>query len=228
MPHPLDKPIWAALASRQAHFAEGGPDALRFPPDVSPFAASRDATRTAVDALAALIPAGGDISLLEVDPPVAPDGVEATQRAGVQMTLRGLPGGGRDAPIEPLGEADAADMLALATLTRPGPFRTRTHSMGRFLGIRDGGRLVAMGGERLSLEGFTEVTALCTHPDWRGRGYGEALLRAVSAGIQARGDTPFLHSYADNEVALELYRRNGFELRASVIHTTWKRAVRAG
>lgn len=223
MTHPLDKPIWSALASRQAHFANGGELARAFPADVSPFAAARDPSPEAVQALAALVPVDGDISLLEMAPPPPPSGIAATEIDGVQMVLNAFPAGGKAHDIIPLGEADAAEMLALALLTKPGPFRPRTHTMGRFIGIRDGDRLVAMGGERLALDGFTEVTALCTHPDYRGRGYGEALLRAVGQRILADGLTPFLHVYAANTGAIGLYERMGFAIRARVKHAIWKR-----
>lgn len=224
MTHPLDKPIWNALTGRQQHFANGSELARAFPADVSPFAASRDNSREAAEALAALVPADGDISLLEVAPPEAPANIAATQLDGVQMLLKAFPAGGMSYDIVPLGDADAAEMLALALLTKPGPFRTRTHTMGRFIGIRDGGRLVAMGGERLALDGFTEVTALCTHPDYRGRGFGEALLRAVGQRILGDGLTPFLHVYAANAGAIALYERMGFAIRTRVTHAIWKRA----
>lgn len=225
MTHPLDKPIWSALASRQKHFAQGGDLARAFPADVSPFAAARDNSREAADALAALVPADGDISLLEVAPPEAPARIAATLLDGVQMVLGAFPVGGVKHEIAPLGDADAAEMLALALLTKPGPFRARTHTMGRFIGIRDQDRLVAMGGERLALDGFTEVTALCTHPDYRGRGYGEALLRAVGQRILDDGLRPFLHVYAANTGAIALYERMGFAIRARVKHAIWKRSA---
>lgn len=225
MTHPLDKPIWSALAGRQKHFANGGDLARAFPADVSPFAAARDASPEATAALAALVPEDGDISLLEVAPPEAPASIAATQLEGVQMVLNAFPPGGQTHDIVPLGDADAAEMLALALLTKPGPFRTRTHNMGRFIGIRDAGRLVAMGGERLALDGFTEVTALCTHPDYRGRGYGEALLRAVGGRILDDRLTPFLHVYAANTGAIALYERMGFAIRTRVTHAIWKRAT---
>lgn len=228
MTHPLDNPIWNALTSRQAHFARGGAGALCFPADVSPFAAARDDSESAVAALAKLIPLDGDISLLQRAPPRAPAGVDATEIAGVQMILDAFPAGGRDFAIEPLGDADAAEMLALALLTKPGPFRARTHTMGRFIGVRENGRLIAMGGERLVLDGFTEVTALCTHPDFRGRGLGEALLRAVGERIVSEGATPFLHAYASNTGAIALYQRLGLSIRTEVTHAIWKRAAQSG
>src|SRR5262249_29997713 len=113
------------------------------------------------------------------------DVTEITRRAGVQMLAKSFSADTKSFPLEPLTDADAPEMLALALLTKPGPFRTRTHRLGRFLGVRDRGKLVAMAGERLTLDGFTEISAVCTHPDYRGRGYGAALLRAVGARILA-------------------------------------------
>jgi predicted GNAT family acetyltransferase len=151
--------------------------------------------------------------------------VQATGAILVQMTTRGLnAGAGREAEVIALGEDDAAEMLALATLARPGPFRRRTHTLGRFIGIRIDGRLAAMCGERLWLEGFREPTALSTHPDFRGRGYGELLLRRATDRILAEGQTAFLHAYATNTPAIALYRRMGFEIRADLTHAVWKRA----
>ncbi|MEI9852841.1 MAG: GNAT family N-acetyltransferase [Sphingomonas sp.] len=123
----------------------------------------------------------------------------------------------------PLGDADAPEMLALATLTEPGPFHAHTHSLGDFVGIRVGGRLAAMAGERMKLPGFTEVSAVCTHPDFRGRGYAGALMRVVIGGILARGETPILHSYATNRHAIALYESLGFRTRAELVFTVLAR-----
>lgn len=224
--HPLDKLIWTALTTRQALLSEGDERARRFQTDIAPFAAALDTSAASAASLAALIPGDGDISLLEPSPPDAPAGVEITFTApGVQMITRGFtraPKG--DLPIEALGDTDAAEMLALALLTRPGPFRARTHTLGRFIGIRDNGRLVAMAGERLQTEEFIEISGVCTHPDYRSRGYGAALLTTVGQRILDEGKIPFLHAYASNTGAIALYRSLGFAHRCDVTHAIWKRA----
>jgi len=112
-----------------------------------------------------------------------------------------------------LTDADAPDMIELAMLTRPGPFIARTHTMGSFIGIRKEGRLIAMAGERFKLDGYTEVSGVCTHPDWRGRGYAGLLSRIVATRIMARGETPFLHAFITNTAAIRLYESLGFVAR---------------
>jgi ribosomal protein S18 acetylase RimI-like enzyme len=221
--HLLDRPIWSALATRQAHFAQGGDLVRRFPAEVSPFVAAREATPEAVAGIAAEISGGEDISLVEVAPPHAPAGISESRLPIFQMVWERFSSGASDFDIRPLGEADATEMLALATLTRPGPFRSRTHTMGRFVGVRENGQLIAMAGERLNVTGYHEISAVCTHPDWRGRGLGPTLMRVVGKRILEEGDIPFLHTYATNTTAVALYRKLGFDVRAELTHAIWKR-----
>src|SRR6185437_12341711 len=102
-------------------------------------------------------------------------------------------------------DEDGPQMLKLAALTEPGPFFERTHQLGDFIGVKEDGRLIAMAGERMRPDAFTEISGVCTHPDFRGRGYAAALTMEVAARIRARGDTPFLHVYAANAAAIRLY-----------------------
>jgi len=118
--------------------------------------------------------------------------------------------------FETLGAADVPEMLELTTLTEPGPFRQRTWELGGFVGIREVGRLAAMAGRRLALPGFTEVSAVCTHPEFRGRGYAGALVAAVAAAIQEQGETPILHVLVTNTSAIRVYESVGFALRRTL------------
>jgi predicted GNAT family acetyltransferase len=223
MDHPLDRPAWSALTSHQAGLARGDARALRFPVDVSPFGAAADDRPDSLAALGALLPDGGSLGLVEAVMPQPPAGVTLAQDSAVLQMLWPEHSGALDAPPLALGDDDAADMHALAILTRPGPFLARTHTMGRFLGIREGGRLAAMAGERLHCRGFTEISGVCTHPDFRGRGYAALLMRAVGAGIVARGEKPFLHVYPDNRTAIAMYERLGFRPRRELRYCVWTR-----
>jgi predicted GNAT family acetyltransferase len=222
---PLDRPVWSALTTRQAEFSEGGPLALRFMTDVEPFAAIARDDEAALAALGALIAYGGPALLVQATVSPAPAGTRiASHAVGVQMVaVKRIEGPMPEGTI-PLGDADSPEMIALAELTKPGPFRARTHHLGQFWGIRRDGRLVAMAGERLKLPGYSELSGVCTHPDWRGHGFARALSAFVAGLIWKRGETPFLHAYADNPAAITLYRTLGFEMRSEMAVQTLEAA----
>jgi ribosomal protein S18 acetylase RimI-like enzyme len=215
--HVLDRPVWSALTTRQVSFAIGGAHARRFVPEVGPFAATRDHSAESLAALATLAPAGELLLFLQADPIVLPDELVAETTAdGVQMVAERFDVAPAMDGIEPLTTADGPAMLELATLTKPGPFSARTHELGDFWGVKASGRLIAMAGERMKQDGFTEVSGVCTHPDARGRGLARQLSTAVAARIAARGETPYLHAYASNTAAIQLYESLGFRLRCAV------------
>ena len=212
-PHPLDNPVRSSLAGPHARFAERRGNVSRYPRDVCPFLAMPDEPGAAdwADA-AALVGPGGLLPLAGVQaPPPAGWAIEVLGE-GVQMTGEGVTGTA-DPEAVPLGTADVPEMLDLAGRTKPGPFLPRTVEMGSYLGIRYGGALVAMAGERLHPSGWTEISAVCTDPAWRGRGLASRLVLAVAAGITSRGETPFLHAVASNVNAIRLYEQLGFQLR---------------
>jgi predicted GNAT family acetyltransferase len=212
----LDRPVWASLR-QQPHWGLGDERARRFQPDINRFAATPDETPGSLAALAALVPPGDDsVYVLQVPAIVVPPRLEVVKAAsGVQMVaMRRLDAD--DDGVQVLGEADAAEMLALAKLTEPGPFLARTHTMGRFIGLRVDGRLAAMAGERMRFAGHVEVSGVCTHPDFRGRGLARRLSAAVAADIQRQGQLPFLHAWTTNTAAIALYESLGFKIRAAV------------
>lgn len=217
--HPLDRPAWAALTGPQADLALIEGPARRFDPAYGLFLAAEDPSPAALAALGRLVRAHGESGLFEQAPPKGIPGTRQTAEAPCwQMTAEGaLAQRAADMPIEVLTDADAAEMLALATVTKPGPFFGRTHQMGRFIGVRVDGRLAAMAGERMRLPGFTEVSAVCTDPAFRGRGYAAALTVEVARRIQARGEVPFLHCYAGNTGAIQLYESLGFAFRTTIV-----------
>jgi predicted GNAT family acetyltransferase len=214
----LDRPIWAALSTAHLGLSVGGVLARRYAPEVNLFAAARDDSAAALTALTELVQPGERVFLAEVPDVVVPNGLVAIKAArGVQMVAtRSIQTVELDADIVELTDADAPEMLALAKLTEPGPFLARTHTMGTFRGIRIGGRLAAMAGERFRFPGYTEVSGVCTHPDFRGRGLARRLSAAVAARIESRGERPFLHAWKTNLAAISLYESLGFEIRTEV------------
>ena len=225
MTHPLDRPVWNALTSGWAHLALGDATALRVEPDHGPFAASADLSLGNIEALRPLPGADGELWLVETAPLPPLSGLDILREADVtQMVAETLTPGEPSFEAEVLGEADAPEMLALATLTRPGPFLTKTHRLGRFIGVKRDGRLVAMAGERMRMPGFAEVSGVCTHPDHRGRGYAAGLMRLVARRMLEQGEIPFLHAYASNQGAISLYEALGFRVRRTVHLTVVTRA----
>jgi ribosomal protein S18 acetylase RimI-like enzyme len=209
--HPLDNPIWTALTTSQAHWAQTSKLARKFPVEIGPLAAFEAPTRAAYESMAEIFPAGGVAAICLDAPPDLPTTWILDELAPMlQMIYTNckLPPPSRD--FVELTAADAPEMLALATLTKPGPFALHTHELGDFICIRREGKLAAMAGERLRAPGYTEVSAVCTHPDHLGHGYATGLMVEIMRRILARGETPFLHVRSGNLRAIELYRRLGY------------------
>jgi ribosomal protein S18 acetylase RimI-like enzyme len=213
----LDNPVWAALDGPHARFAQRVGGAARYDPDVTGFAALVDrADPRAWADLATLVGPGGSVAISgdEVEPP---DGWHIQFRGpGVQLIDEELETVD-DIEAVSLGAADVPDILDLVERTRPGPFQARTVELGTYLGIRRGGKLVAMAGERVHPPGWTEISAVCTDDAYRGQGLATRLVRAVAAGIRRRGETPFMHAAASNINAIRLYESLGFRLRKRTV-----------
>ncbi len=210
----LDNAAWHSLAGPHASFAIGDDLVRRYPADVAPFVAVRGWDEPGVwDALRELVGPGVEVGLSGYEGGI-PEGWEHLGGGeGVQLVetdaLQTRP---FDEAIE-LGADDAADMIALVQRNQPGPFRPRTHELGRYIGIRREGRLVAMAGERLHPTGWTEISAVAVDIDHRRRGLASRLVLDVAFFVQQRGDRAMMHAAAGNVSAIAAYEKLGFALR---------------
>lgn len=197
-----------------------------YDPEVAGFAAA-EAPAGLADIAEALLP-GSSVVLITTDAIPTPPGLELIasrplyHMVALRPQLQAV-----TADLVPLMEADVPQMMALVELTRPGPFFRRTIEFGGYLGVFEGERLVAMAGERKHVDRFSEVSAVCTHPDYRGRGYARQLVSAVAGAILARDEVPFLTTFADNATAIRTYEALGFEIRRPMHVTFVKRPATA-
>jgi predicted GNAT family acetyltransferase len=179
----LDNPVWNALSTTHISFAEGDDLAKRYPVDVAPFAATRDQSAESYHSLARLLdPEGTAGIILATIPVLPPDWSFVRKIDSAQMVWNTQTPPPVEHSFEELNISQVDEMLALVELTKPGPFSKRTPVLGSYIGIREAGRLVAMAGERLKPYGYTEISAVCTHPDYRGRGYASSLVSILSIG----------------------------------------------
>lgn len=218
--NPLDNPAWHALAGHQQSLGTRGERAARFRADVSPIAAVADDSHEALAELAGLFEAGEFCALVVCGDPAA----SGDWRLGGSVTLSQWvcpepPPAESGAAFIELGGDRAAEMYALAKATDPGPFEMQTWRFGDYIGIEADGRLASMTGERLRFPGHSEVSAVCTLPDYAGRGYALALVREIARRQHAAGAEPFLHVRAGSpseHQAIRVYRRLGFVKRAEL------------
>ncbi|WP_280400292.1 GNAT family N-acetyltransferase [Nocardia carnea] len=213
----LDDPVSESLRGHHAHLARRHGEACTYVAEVASFSAvPADPDPGDWADLARLLGPGEFADMFSSAAVPPPDWEPVFTLDGRQMIYTGDAGSGEPADLVELNVADVPDMLDLVARTQPGPFRPRTHELGTYLGIRDGGVLVAMAGERLRPPGWTEISAVCTAPEARGRGHAARLVGAVAARIIARGERPFLHAAESNTGAIALYERLGFETRRKV------------
>jgi ribosomal protein S18 acetylase RimI-like enzyme len=212
----LDNPIWFALTTEHRLLARSHGLARRYPPDVSPLAAVLHPTQDAFADLQRLVSPGERVALFAASPLDVPGGWQIDRSRWIdQMICESSLDSPPLAPLR-LGTTDVPEMLDLTAATEPGPFLPQTIQMGGYFGIRaSDGRLVAMAGERLQSTAFAEISAVCTLPEFRGRGYARTLVTFIAAQILTAGKTPFLHVKSENEAKV-LYQKIGFRLRAAI------------
>jgi GNAT superfamily N-acetyltransferase len=222
----LRNPIFNSLLTDHQALAIVDERAKRFPAEIGPLGGMVDQSPASFDALSRIAGPGGVLALFLPAPPAPPAGWTLLRGGSLSQMVCSNPQIGEqpansvESVFRKLTAEDVPEMLALAELTEPGPFRQRTIELGNFWGVFESARLLAMAGERLSLPHFIEVSAVCTHPSARGRGYARSLMSTVMADILAQGKTPFLHVFADNHSAIRVYESLGFTL-----HQTFHLAV---
>ena len=209
----LDNPGWYALNSYHRHLAIRGDITARYQPDILMGAAMPEYNQAGFNDLKSIVEPDEVVGLICESLPEDLSGWEVLMANPLpQLVCEELKSNARVDAVE-LTMDDVPEMLELIALAQPGPFLSRTIEVGRYIGVRQDGRLVAMGGERLHLPGFCEISAVCSHPDYRGRGYGGALTAMAARSIMARNEIPFLHHEATNHAASRLYNRLGFKKR---------------
>ncbi|MBH2003109.1 MAG: GNAT family N-acetyltransferase [Sphingobacteriia bacterium] len=221
----LENPVWEALSSKQQHFNRGTETVKYFPEDVSPFIGMKNWDEAARQEMLLQLPEGRSFSVMiarEVQLPAETELIFSIPL--YQMYCSELkPVAARDLTVRQLGYADVSQMLELTELTKPGPFYSRTIEFGNYIGLYKNNRLISMAGERLKTDGYTEISAICTSPEYLGNGYASYLTAKVAAGIFQDGSVPFLHVRTDNTTAINVYRKLGFQVRADVYFAVFKK-----
>ena len=210
----LDNPGWSALNSHHAHIALGDELAKRYPREMSPIAGVSAAHSSNVYALEKLVEVGDSIAIAGLVPSFPSNWNVSFESMAVQMICQDsidIPES--DGEIIILSTSDTPEMISLVELTHPGPFLERTIEMGTYLGIRQNGKVVAMAGERMFFQNCREISAVCTHPEFLGRGYASHIVSVLTNEILKRNQIPFLQVVVENERAKKVYEKLGFKVR---------------
>lgn len=224
MEHVLDNPVWHALIGPHCHHAVGLGSARHYPRDMAPFSAIAAPSDAAYADLAVDLPSGTEARLFRPHEESLPRGWRQLDCLPMLQMVASKPSKQVSEVGTLLSEVDSRAMTDLVAIAKPGPFGSRTSLLGRYLGVRNGDRLLAMAGERMRLPGYVELSAICVHPEARGRSYAaELTLRLMRMAFDG-GEVPFLHVRPDNTGAVALYRRLGFETRRELV-VTWRRPL---
>jgi len=220
----LVNPVWSALNSVDQRLNIGDEEVSYFDSEVSPFVAMQDwCDEAQLNALEKLPSGRSWFVMREGGVKFIDDFVQVITIPLYQMVCKDFKSNLlSDVDVRLLGEEHLESMLSITGLTKPGPFMSRTIEFGNYKGLFVGDRLVSMAGERLHVEGYTEVSAVCTHPNQLGKGFGAHMLSILSADVLAKGNIPFLHVRQDNKRAIGMYERLGFEVSREIFFAIFR------
>jgi ribosomal protein S18 acetylase RimI-like enzyme len=222
---PLDNPVWHALNTEDIRLNIGDEEVSYFDGEVSPFVGMQDwGEKAQLNALEKLPIGRSWFVMREGGVKFIDDFVQVITIPLYQMVCQDFKSNLlSEVDVRQLGKEHLEAMLSLTALTKPGPFMSRTMEFGNYKGLFVGERLVSMAGERLHVEGYTEVSAVCTHPDQLGKGFGAHMLSVLSADVLAKGSVPFLHVRQDNKRAIAMYQRLGYEVSREMFFAIFRR-----
>lgn len=214
--HPLDNVSWNSLTTRHRSLGAVGEKAAAYHPQISMIAAVAEVTAEAYMELSTLVQPGAPVAVIGNKVPDNLPQWTIMRRAEAYQMTTDKPIDYRQVEVEPLTPVDVPAMMELAKLTNPGPFSPRTIEMGTYIGIKKHGQLIAMGGERMKPEGYTEISAICTHPEHRGKGYATTITGILTNHVLEQGEPPFLHLFTENTPAQKLYQKHGYKTRTKI------------
>jgi len=225
----LDNPVWWALQSADNHFNIGNDVVKYFSADISPFVGIENWDEKHQQELLHYLPADRSFAVMVAESFMLIDALETVFSTTLfQMVFDSIKteySSEAFQSIQPLGDEHITEMLALTALTKPGPFYENTNAFGNYIGIFQDQQLVSLAGERLHLNGYSEISAVCTHPSYTGRGYGSLLVTYLANTIVEKGNTPFLHVRKDNVGAIKVYEKVGFVVRTEMNFAIFKKKI---
>jgi GNAT superfamily N-acetyltransferase len=221
----LDNPVWEALSTQQSNFNIGNEVMKYFAGDVAPFIGLQHWDESDLQHLIDSLPSDRSFSVMIAKEVTLPESVEIIFTTPLYQLYcpELIPFTNPVIEIKQLGSGDVPQMLELTALTKPGPFYEKTIEFGKYFGIYSNDQLVAMAGERLKANGYTEISAICTHPNYLGKGYASCLLSHACEHTIREGNIPFLHVRQDNIRAIDVYKKLGFVIRADVYFAIFKK-----
>ncbi|PKB16987.1 GNAT family N-acetyltransferase [Flavobacterium sp. 5] len=211
----LDNPVWYSLSETHKNFGIDSGTTKFYHPDYCPFGGftSFETIKDAISEYAVL----ANTFFIIGQKPIIPENLKLkNELICLQMIIHNQIDSTVDDQIVKLGDEHLNDLLELVKMVYPEYFKKKTYSLGNYYGIYKDNQLVAVTGERMQMDQFTEVSAVITHPEHTGRGYAKQLVAHTVNTIFSKDKIPFLHVAESNIGAIKLYEKLGFQIRTKI------------